>query len=65
VDRILQFPTALLRRKIAGFSKGNVLIPAASAPSPINSTWWECSITARAANTGLRGPKMPATAPAR
>src|SRR5260370_376998 len=37
----------------------------ASAPSPISSTCLERSITARAANTGLRGPRMPATAPAR
>ena len=34
------------------------------ALSPIRRTWPECSITARAARIGLRGPQMPATAPA-
>src|ERR1700730_14365792 len=37
----------------------------ASAPSPISNTWLDRSMAARAANTGLRGPKMTATPPAR
>jgi hypothetical protein len=61
-----QLAPALFGVKIAGLGKSNASFPTkASVPSPISRTWRPRSSTARAAKTGLRGPKMPATAPAR
>ena len=65
-ERALQFPPACFAVKIAGLAECDAFArQKASAPSPISSTWRDRSITARAARTGLRGPKTPATAPAR
>jgi hypothetical protein len=65
-ERMPQLAPALFGVKIAGLGKSNASFPTkASVPSPISRTWRPRSSTARAAKTGLRGPKMPATAPAR
>ena len=69
VRRASSASSAARRRSVMKYSASSIAMPWARknriAPSPINSTCSDRSITIRAASTGLRGPRMPPTAPAR
>src|ERR1700730_9862156 len=61
-----QFPPACFGMEIEGLAERDTVLPAkGERPVADQQHWRDRSITSRAARTGLRGPKTPATAPAR